>query len=236
MLALRLHMQRSGSIARYGNPYGMPARDIAFPVLKEIQRLRTDPFPVPDPLPEPAPDKEEKKQPKPGRVYATYTKYNKQTGRYYSGRTSAVIDLNLPWRPQAVAAVQARDLNHHIDENDEPTDPNFGPADLDQFSVGYAVNYAQRYRDVGYSAIRGREQQLIDYYGQKRATELGLTDFRGGAQSDTKPGTPLTENTIRAVSKDNPLGEVFHAAANLAFGVLAPFTGDRIQPRQAVGR
>jgi hypothetical protein len=135
-----------------------------------------------------------------------------------------------------VAAVAARDLNHHIDENDEPADPKFTPADLDKYSVGYAVNYAERYRDFGFDVIRGREQQLIDHYGQQRATELGLTDFRGGAQSDTKPGMPLTENAIRAVGKNNRLGEVFHAAANLAIGEYAPFTGNRIQLRQAVGR
>lgn len=146
------------------------------------------------------------------------------------------IDLNLPWRPQAEAAVRARDANHHVDENAEPTDPTFGPAVLDQFTVGYAVNYAQRYRDVGYLAIRGREQQLIDYYGARRAREIGVTNFSGGAQSDTNPGTPLTENTIRGVAKDNLLGEVFHAAANLAFGELAPFTGNRIQQPDEVRR
>jgi hypothetical protein len=49
------------------------------------------------------------------------------------------------------------------------------------------------------------------------------------AQSDTNPRTPLTENTIRGVGKDNPLGEVFHHAANLAFRDLAPFTGNRVR-------
>ena len=228
-LTLRWHMQRAGSIARYGNPYGMPSRDIAFPVLKAIEQNRTEPFPIPEPVPEPSPDKEEKRQPKPGRIYVTYTKFNSQTGRYYSGRTSAVIDLSLPWAPQARAAVRARDANHHVDENDEPSNPSFGPAVLDQFAVGYAVNYNQRYRDVGYLVIRGREQQLIDYYGARRAAELGINNFSGGAQSDTHPGTPLTENSIRGIGKDNPLGEVFHNAANLAFGELAPFTGNRIQ-------
>jgi RHS repeat-associated protein len=235
-LALRLHMQRSASIARYGNPYGMPARDIAFPLLREVQRQRTEPFPIPEPAPKPAPDREEERRPRPGRVYVTYTKYDSRTGRYYSGRTSAAIDLNLPWRPQAEAAVRARDANHHVDENAEPSDPSFGPAVLDQFTVGYAVNYDQRYRDVGYLAIRGREQQLIDYYGGRRAAELGITNFSGGAQSDTNPGTPLTENTIRGVGKDNPLGEVFHAAANLAFGELAPYTGSRIRQMEDVRR
>ena len=224
-LTLRWHMQRAGSIARYGNPYGMSSRDIAFPVLREVQRLKTEPFPIPEPAPKPDPKKQH--EPRPGRIYVTYTKYNKKTGRYYSGRTSAVIDLNLPWRLQAEAAVKLRDSNHHVDENDEPTDPDFGPAELDKFAVGYAVNYNERYRDAGYLAIRGREQQLIDYHGANKHKELGIkTPFAGGAQSDTKPGTALTENSIRGVGKENPLGQVFHAASDLAFGALAPYTGN----------
>jgi RHS repeat-associated protein len=232
-LTVRLHMQRAGSIARYGNPYGMPARDIAFPAMRAAQQLRAEPFPVPVPPPVPAPNPapdEQQRRPRPGRIYVTYTKYNSITGRTYSGRTSAVIDLNLPWRPQAEAAMRARDANHHVDERGEPSDPGFRPADLDQFTVGYAVNYEERYRDVGYLAIRGREQQLIDYHGRQRHTQLGLTTtFNGGARTDTNPGTPLTENTFRGVAKENPLGEVFHQAANLQFGELAPFTGYRVQ-------
>jgi hypothetical protein len=103
---------------------------------------------------------------------------------------------------------------------------SFRPANLDRLTVGYTVNYAERYRDVGYLAIRGREQQLIDYYGKMRANEFGIKGFSGGAQWDTNPGTPLTKNAIRGVIKDNSLGEVFHDAANLALGELAPYTGN----------
>ncbi|MBP9903384.1 MAG: hypothetical protein KBH45_18135 [Verrucomicrobia bacterium] len=159
----------------------------------------------------------------------TYTKYNKTTKRYYSGRTSAEIDLNLPWGPQAEAAVRARHANHHVDESDEPQDPSFGPATIDKYFVGFAVNYKDRYKDVGYLAIRGREQQLIDYWGAKRAEELGIKDFEGGAVSDTRPGTQLTENAVRGVGKDNLLGEVFHTASDMLFGKLAPYTGDKLR-------
>ena len=230
-LAVRLHMQRGGSIARYGNPYGMSSRDIAFPVLRQAQKLRSDPFPLPAPAPDPKPGEETKRRrPRPGRIYVTYTKYNTKTGRYYSGRTSMEIDLNQPWLPQAEAAVSARDASHHIDEDDEPKDPAFEPAQLDKYAVGFAVDYAERYRDVGYLAIRGREQQLIDFYGKVRHKELGLTTpFTGGAHSDTKPGEKLTENKVRGVAKDNVLGEVFHAAATVTFNrELAPFTGNRV--------
>ncbi|WP_068923245.1 SpvB/TcaC N-terminal domain-containing protein [Planobispora rosea] len=231
VLALRWHMQRAGSIATYGNPYGMPARDAAFPALRSVQERRNEPFPIPEPMTEPISDRKEQRQPIAGRVYVTYTKYNSLTKTSYSGRTSAVIDLTRPWRPQAEAAVRARDLNHHVDERGEPSDPNFGPAVLDKFAVGYAVNYDQRYRDMGYLAIRGREQQLIDYHGKNRSTELGLSGFSGGAHSDTDPGPRLTENAFRGVGKDNPLGEVFHEASNLCFGELAPFTGNKIEKK-----
>ena len=230
-LTVRLYMQRSANIARFGNPWGLTHDDF-FPVIREIRKMKADPFPepqpLPDPQPKPDPDKDKDKQPSPGRIYVTYTKYNKDTKRYYSGRTSAVIDLNKPWLPQAIAAMRARDSNHHVDERDEPQAGGFESADLDKYAVGRAVNYEERYRDVGYLAIRGREQQLIDSWGKKKADELGIKDFSGGAQSDTGTGTPLTENKERGVSKDLPAGEVFHEASNFKFGPLAPFTGRRV--------
>jgi RHS repeat-associated protein len=220
-LAIREHMRRGGSMARYGNPYGMPAEDIAFPLQRymrdrapqrEPERGPAD-EPAPSPQPTPKPE-EKKKEKKLGRIYVTYTKFNERTHLYYSGRTSAVIDLNKPLRPQAEAAVQARDENHHIniDENEEPKDAGFQAAVPDKYAVGKAVNYARRYSDVAYLQIRGREQQLIDYHG--------------GAQSDTRPGPKRTENAIRGVAKDHRLGKVFHAAATLKFGRLHRYTGD----------
>jgi hypothetical protein len=156
-------------------------------------------------------DKDRARKENRGRLYATYTKFNVKTGHYYSGRTSMVVDLHKPLRPQAVAAVNARDLNHHIDENDEPKSPAFQEALLDKFDVGTAVNYANRYSDIAYWRIRGREQQLMDSFG--------------GAQSDTqKPYR--TENLQRGVAKDNPLGRLFHDAAVKQWGQLHPYTGD----------
>lgn len=38
----------------------------------------------------------------------------------------------------------------------------------------------------------------------------------GGAQSDTK--TPLTENKVRGVAKDNPLGREYHEASAAHLG------------------
>ena len=56
-----------------------------------------------------------------------------------------------------------------------------------------------------YSAIRGREQQLIDYYG-------GV-------------GNPKVANLIRGVAKRNPFGKKFHNSSNQYFGNIAPYSG-----------
>ncbi|MEM6377567.1 MAG: RHS repeat-associated core domain-containing protein, partial [Bacteroidota bacterium] len=54
-------------------------------------------------------------------------------------------------------------------------------------------------------AIIGREQQLIDYLGGY--------------------GHPMVANRRREVAKYNPLGRIYHNAANLWFGELHPYTG-----------
>jgi hypothetical protein len=145
-----------------------------------------------------------------GRIYVTYTKVHQMTRRSYAGRTSMVVNLDEPLRVQAALAVLLRDRNHHLDENTEPAGAMFDLARTDRFDVGNAVDYAQRYDDVAYWRIRGREQQLID--------------FLGGARSDT--GEPYrTENALRGVAKDNPQGRRFHAAATELWGQLHPYTG-----------
>jgi len=76
------------------------------------------------------------------------------------------------------------DRGHHMNET-------HGPAELDKSSVNE-------------SAIRGREQQLIDKHG--------------GAQSEG--GT--SSNKIRAVSKKNPKSGQYEKAANKEFGSKKP--------------
>ncbi|WP_143196001.1 hypothetical protein [Archangium sp. Cb G35] len=164
--------------------------------------------PAPLPVPETGRDRDKEGR---GRLYATYTKFNPTSSRHYSGRTSMVVDLRKPLRPQAEQAVATRDSNHHTDEGDEPKTPGFRQAVLDEFDVGTALDYANRYSDIAYWRIRGREQQLIDFYGS--------------AQSDTREPY-RTENVNRGVAKDNPLGRLFHDAATKKWGQLHPYTGN----------
>jgi len=153
---------------------------------------------------------EQDANPRRGRIYATYTKHNKSTNRYYSGRSSMIVDLTQDLQLQAILAVSLRDKNHHLDESSEPRTEAFTFAQLDNFDVGNAVDYNQRYNDIAYWRIRGREQQLIDYHG--------------GAWSDT--GKPYqTENAVRGVAKDNPNGRRFHDAATDLWKELHPYTG-----------
>jgi hypothetical protein len=158
--------------------------------------------------PKPEPDKSDKKRL--GRIYVTYTKLNKTTHRFYAGRTSMIVDLTQSLALQAITAILLRDKNHHMDESAEPECAAFADAEVDRFDVGSAMDYGQRYDDVAYWRIRGREQQLIDSLG--------------GARSDT--GEPYrTENAVRGVAKDNPRGRRFHEAATELWGLLHPYTG-----------
>lgn len=162
--------------------------------------------PSASPRAEPGGDTDKKR----GRIYVTYTRVNQNTHRYYSGRTSMVVELTKPLGEQAALAVIVRAMNHHIDESDEPKDAGFDPPTVDKFDVGAAIDYGRRYDDAAYWRIRGREQQLIDSHG--------------GAWSDT--GKPYrTENVVRGVAKDNPWGRRFHDVATERWGQIHPYTG-----------
>ncbi|MEM8918914.1 MAG: RHS repeat-associated core domain-containing protein [Pseudomonadota bacterium] len=116
------------------------------------------------------------------RIYITYTKENAETEQIYSGRTSAWV-AGTPTRADALAAIARRDVAHHMNNK------GFGGASLDRWSESR-------------SAIRGREQQLID--------------FHGGAQR--WGGT--SGNDIRAVAWYNPRRFEYDAASRLHFGNL----------------
>jgi len=71
-------------------------------------------------------------------IYVTYTKLNPNTGQTYVGKSKGFGTPN--------AIVKARDKYHHRRAE------GFLPAVLDKYSYNR-------------NAIRGREQQMIDYYG-----------------------------------------------------------------------
>jgi hypothetical protein len=116
------------------------------------------------------------------KTHVTYTMTN-TAGDVYVGRTSGFGS------PEAL--VRARTANHHMSVQ------GYGNAQVDRSASGL----------TGRTAIRGREQQMIDHHGGAQ---------RGGGTSG---------NTIRAVSKINPSGKIYHAAASLMFGQLHQYTG-----------
>jgi hypothetical protein len=205
--AYRADIQRARENSAAGQQGKTPQTADADPEVKTNSRQSPKNKPEsrpPIPLP---PDKDI--PPKKGRIYVTYTKLSTKTNRYYSGRTSMVIDLNRhlaePTLDQlAQEAVRQRDRNHHIeDETPEPIDPAFTPAQVDKRAWGTAANYQLRYSDIAYLQIRGREQMLIDFFG--------------GAWSDT--GKPYkTENAKRGVAKDHKDGRRFYNAAREIWG------------------
>lgn len=114
------------------------------------------------------------------RVYVTYT-LTGPNNQIYIGRTSGF------GTPEQL--VNKRYGSHHMKAK------GFGNPKVD-----CAVQGA-----LGKPAIRGREQQLIDYYG-------GV-------------GSRRVANRIRGVSKANPMGRFYHSQSNSFFGNIAPYTG-----------
>ena len=103
------------------------------------------------------------------RTFQTYVKVNSDTGEVYAGRTSG---FGTP-----LENIAARDASHAYN------DLGFGPAQLDQSSASYG-------------AIRGREQQLIDYFDQ-----LGVS-----------------ANKINGISPLNPNFDWYMQSATQEFG------------------
>ncbi|MEZ5842559.1 MAG: RHS repeat-associated core domain-containing protein [Hyphomicrobiaceae bacterium] len=125
------------------------------------------------------------------RLYITYELRDRIDGeRVYIGRTSCTGCETIE---DVARAVYGRFGNHHAVRD------NFTFVTIDSVSSSYF-------------AIRGREQQLIDYYG--------------GVGSDT------VANTIRGVAYDNPAGGAYHRQSNRYFGMLHRYTGN---PRHFIG-
>lgn len=117
--------------------------------------------------------------------FCTYTMYSHSKDRYYSGRTSSATSCD--------AAVAIREAAHRAVGG---RFDGFGRAITEKRAFG---------GESAYSAIRGREQQLIDHFG--------------GVGSDR------VENKIRGVAKLNKKGCVYHRLSNEKFGSLYRYTG-----------
>ena len=115
------------------------------------------------------------------RVYVTYILHH-PNGQVYLGRASG---FGTPYQ------VMMRRYYHH----NKWRALGFGKPSLDRAAIG----------PFGYAAIRGREQQLIDFYG-------GI-------------GSPKVANIIRGVGRYNIKGRVYHYTSNYYFGNIAPYTG-----------
>ncbi|WP_213881929.1 RHS repeat-associated core domain-containing protein, partial [Pseudomonas sp. dw_358] len=117
--------------------------------------------------------------------YATYTRTNPGTGQVYCGRTSGY------GTPEDLVRTRGMQQNHLNAEG-------FFPPVLDRFTNDY-------------QAIRGREQQLIDFYG-------GAQSVGGSAR-----------NLINGVSDFNPRGILYDSAAKSSFGALPDNSPARIR-------
>lgn len=156
---------------------------------KEDPKGKPNPEPTPSPILTSPDDVMEEKEPKV--FFVTYTKLRENedgTTTTYSGRTSGVYYGETPTLKEAQAAVSARDLGHK-------DKIGYGPAVVDKYSTVY-------------TAIRGREQQLIDHFGKAQS--------EGGTSG----------NKIRGVGKNNPRGPMYHSSSNTQFGELHKYTGN----------
>lgn len=127
-------------------------------------------------------------------VYVTYTVYHPPTNQYYAGRSSG-------WNRDPASILATRFHNHPYSL--------FAPT-LDQSAITYPW---------GYWAIRGREQQLIDYYGG------ALSAAPDRPVSDCNSGIVQCANKIRGVRKANPMGHLYHYLSTYLFGEKCGFTG-----------
>lgn len=115
------------------------------------------------------------------RIFMVYVLKNPTTGQFYVGRTSGNGTIQqVFWN---------RYRNHHM----KPS--GFIPYKIESVAYGWKSR----------PAIRGREQQVIDFYG-------GI-------------GHPRVANKIRGVAKMNVLGRAYHHQSNLYFGNLSKYTG-----------
>lgn len=118
------------------------------------------------------------------RVHVAYVLRNPSTGQVYVGRTSGFGNPYTLARNRFYRHKRLREEGFVFDESS-----------VNAFGKG----------PIAKDAVRGREQQLIDFFG-------GI-------------GSSKVRNVIRAVNRFNIEGPGFWLESNLLFGNIAPFTG-----------
>ncbi len=113
------------------------------------------------------------------KIYVTYVMTNPKTSQVYVGRTSGIGD------PLKIAL--RRYYSHTF-----------------RRLQGYTNLMIDKWSNSK-DAIRGREQQLIDFYGGIGSKKVG--------------------NYIRGVARWNPRGRIYYDSSNKEFGKIAPYTG-----------
>jgi hypothetical protein len=118
-----------------------------------------------------------------GFSYIVYIKRH-PSGMIYVGRSEG------KGTPEQV--LKARDSGHHMNQK------GYCPAEIHSRLTNAKPN------SLYHSALRGREQQVLDFFG----------------------GVENTGNSRRAVWINNPAGFTYWSLSNTFFGTLAPFTGN----------
>ena len=214
------YMQRTGSIVRYGSPYGTPDRGFP-PELQARARKLYEPQPTPSPAPEPKPVPAPEPAPKPKPrtdddkrrqkrelYYVTYTKVNLVTGELYAGRARGLVAVSA--RPHPDEYLPIITFREGAEGKNIIMGDRFGPAVIENVARATRPLW-DRWNHPAYQAIRGREQQLIY--------------LQGGAWSDVGRANTNSGNSIPGVRADHDLRFKFHDRSNEYFGRLAEFTG-----------
>lgn len=148
--------------------------------------------------------------------YVVYEKLHPQTNAVYTGRTKGIGDAH--------TVMTLRDQKHKILEG-----LNYNSATMNAYIT--VMGGRKKIDLYAWSAMRGREQQIMDYHG-------GAILDRGGVNVPGYGGRMRASNIIRGVAKSNPNSlsywltstaafsqEIWEHTGNQMSGVIAPPDG-----------
>jgi hypothetical protein len=138
-------------------------------------------------------------------TFLTYELHNIILDRYYAGRTSGIGITPL-------SIMKDRLNNNHAHFKNG----TISPAKVDRAVQGFPL---------GYIIIRGREQQLCDFYGGAISDFNLLSPVNKLCPKKSNELIKKTSNNDRPVAKYNPSGYFYWWSSTLGFGELHPYTG-----------